>query len=63
MKSEEFWRLSIDAWQNQTKPVKMMYQESKFPLAFIPEMDKEPLLYINCYILNISSQQIHVPSI
>ncbi len=43
MKSEEFWRLSIDAWQSQTKPVKMMRQKSKFPLAFIPELDSQVL--------------------
>ncbi len=30
-------------WQNQTKPVKMMRQKSKFPLAFIPEMDSQVL--------------------
>ncbi len=35
--------LSIDAWQNQTKPVKMMNQKSRFPLAFIPEMDSQVL--------------------
>ncbi|RXN16459.1 leukocyte elastase inhibitor-like protein [Labeo rohita] len=29
--------------KNQTKPVKMMNQESKFPLAFIPEMDSQVL--------------------
>ncbi|XP_052473822.1 leukocyte elastase inhibitor isoform X8 [Carassius gibelio] len=27
----------------QTKPVKMMYQESKFPLGFIPEMNSQVL--------------------
>uniref|UniRef100_A0A8C1TAE1 Serpin B6 n=1 Tax=Cyprinus carpio TaxID=7962 RepID=A0A8C1TAE1_CYPCA len=27
----------------RTKPVKMMYQESKFPLAFIPEMNSQVL--------------------
>ncbi len=43
MKSEEFWRLSIDAWQNQTKPVKMMNQTEEFPLAFIPEMNSQVL--------------------
>ncbi len=47
MKSEEFWRLSIDAWQTQTKPVKMMNQNKEFPLAFIPEMDSQVLeLYV-----------------
>ncbi len=35
--------LSIDAWQTQTKPVKMMNQESKFPLVFIPEMKSQVL--------------------
>ncbi len=35
--------LSIDAWQTQTKPVKMMNQESKFPLSFIPEMNSQVL--------------------
>uniref|UniRef100_A0A8C2E5S4 Serpin B6 n=1 Tax=Cyprinus carpio TaxID=7962 RepID=A0A8C2E5S4_CYPCA len=29
--------------KNRTKPVKMMYQESKFPLAFIPEMNSQVL--------------------
>ncbi|XP_051721327.1 leukocyte elastase inhibitor-like isoform X12 [Ctenopharyngodon idella] len=29
--------------KNQTKPVKMMYQESEFPLAFIPEMNSQVL--------------------
>uniref|UniRef100_A0A673H994 Serpin B6 n=1 Tax=Sinocyclocheilus rhinocerous TaxID=307959 RepID=A0A673H994_9TELE len=29
--------------KTQTKPVKMMHQESKFPLAFIPEMDSQVL--------------------
>uniref|UniRef100_A0A8C2EBB0 Serpin B6 n=1 Tax=Cyprinus carpio TaxID=7962 RepID=A0A8C2EBB0_CYPCA len=29
--------------ENRTKPVKMMYQESKFPLAFIPEMNSQVL--------------------
>uniref|UniRef100_A0A8C1Q0E4 Serpin B6 n=1 Tax=Cyprinus carpio TaxID=7962 RepID=A0A8C1Q0E4_CYPCA len=29
--------------KTQTKPVKMMYQESKFPLAFIPEMNSQVL--------------------
>ncbi len=43
MKSEEFWRLSIDAWQNQTKPVKMMNKKAEFPLTFIPEMDSHVL--------------------
>ncbi len=43
MKLKECWRLSIDTWQNQTKPVKMMRQKSKFPLAFIPEMDSQVL--------------------
>uniref|UniRef100_A0A672SS40 Leukocyte elastase inhibitor n=1 Tax=Sinocyclocheilus grahami TaxID=75366 RepID=A0A672SS40_SINGR len=28
---------------NKTKPVKMMHQESKFPLAFIPEMNSQVL--------------------
>ncbi len=42
MKSEEFWRLSIDAWQNQTKPVKIV-SNKEFPLAFIPEMDSQVL--------------------
>ncbi len=35
--------LSLDAWQTQTKPVKMMRQKSKFPLAFIPEMNSQVL--------------------
>ncbi len=43
IKSEEFWRLSIDAWQTQTKPVKMMNQTEEFPLSFIPEMDSQVL--------------------
>ncbi|XP_016089915.1 leukocyte elastase inhibitor-like [Sinocyclocheilus grahami] len=29
--------------KTQTKPVKMMHQESKFPLAFIPEMNSQVL--------------------
>ncbi|XP_048008527.1 leukocyte elastase inhibitor-like [Megalobrama amblycephala] len=29
--------------KNQTKPVKMMHQKSKFPLAFIPEMNSQVL--------------------
>ncbi|XP_042629190.1 leukocyte elastase inhibitor-like isoform X4 [Cyprinus carpio] len=29
--------------KTQTKPVKMMYQESKFPLAFIPEINSQVL--------------------
>ncbi|XP_043117309.1 leukocyte elastase inhibitor-like [Puntigrus tetrazona] len=29
--------------KTQTKPVKMMYQESKFPLALIPEIDSQVL--------------------
>uniref|UniRef100_A0A8C1FQC7 Serpin B6 n=1 Tax=Cyprinus carpio carpio TaxID=630221 RepID=A0A8C1FQC7_CYPCA len=29
--------------KTQTKPVKMMYQKSEFPLAFIPEMDSQVL--------------------
>ncbi len=31
------------AWQIRTKPVKMMNQKSKFPLALIPEMDSQVL--------------------
>ncbi len=34
---------SLDALQTQTKPVKMMRQKSKFPLAFIPEMNSQVL--------------------
>ncbi len=40
---EMSFNVSIDAWQNQTKPVKMMNQKSKFPLTFIPEMDSQVL--------------------
>ncbi|XP_056099249.1 leukocyte elastase inhibitor-like isoform X1 [Rhinichthys klamathensis goyatoka] len=29
--------------KNQTKPVKMMYQKAKFPLAFIPEINSQVL--------------------
>ncbi|XDV39599.1 hypothetical protein PO909_008816 [Leuciscus waleckii] len=30
-------------WANQIKPVKMMYQKAKFPLAFIPEINSQVL--------------------
>ncbi len=43
MKYEELWRVSIDALQNRTKPVKMMQQKAQFPLALIPEMDSQVL--------------------
>ncbi len=35
--------MCLHAWQTQTKPVKMMYQNKQFPLAFIPEMDSQVL--------------------
>ncbi len=49
LNSHETWRVvasfseSLDALQTQTKPVNMMRQKSKFPLAFIPEMNSQVL--------------------
>lgn len=39
------WCVSIDGWQNESKPVQMMSQKAKFPLAFIPD--------VNCQILEL----------
>ncbi len=53
---------SLDALQTQTKPVKMMRQKSKFPLAFIPEMNSQvlelPYVWKNLSMLIILPNEI-----